>query len=333
MSVEFTVFKGSANDGIVESKTRHDGPIGNQVLIKITHSGICGSDEHARHADMVLGHEGVGIVQQIGEDVSQFKVGDVVGWGLTHKTCGKCEQCETGKDQYCPNRESYGTANFHQGSFGSHAIWDASFLFKVPEGMAPEHAAPLMCGGATVYNVIEVYNIRPTDRVGVVGVGGLGHLAIQFLAKMGASVVVFSGTDSKRDEAIGLGATEFHATKGVEKLNTAKLDHLIVTTSFLPDWNLFMDIMKPTATIYPLTVPTGDLTLPFAPIFFQGLTVQGSLVAARSVHRKMLDFAARNKIIPIIERFPMTKEGVEDGMQKLRDGKMRYRGVLVAKVE
>ncbi|KAJ7680715.1 chaperonin 10-like protein [Mycena polygramma] len=260
MSLEFTVFKGSASDGIVESKTHHDGPIGNHVLVRITHSGICGTDEHFKHADMVLGHEGVGTVEQIGETVDQFKVGDIVGWGLTHKTCGKCEECETGKDYY-------GIANFHQGSFGSRAIWDASFLFKIPESISPEHAAPLMCGGATVYNVIEVYNIRPRDRVGV------------FLAKMGASVV------SKREESIILGATKFHATKGAEKLNTAKPDHLIVTTSFLPNWNLFMDIMKPNGTIYPLSAPPsssgGELTLPFTPIFFQGLTIQGSLIAAR----------------------------------------------------
>jgi D-arabinose 1-dehydrogenase-like Zn-dependent alcohol dehydrogenase len=95
-----------------------------------------------------------------------------------------------------------------------------------------------MCGGATVYNVIESYNIRPTDRVGVVGIGGLGHLAIQFLAKMGASVVVFSSTDSKREEAIRLGATEFHATKGVEKFEMALLDHLVITTSSQPNWKL-----------------------------------------------------------------------------------------------
>jgi D-arabinose 1-dehydrogenase-like Zn-dependent alcohol dehydrogenase len=134
---------------------------------------------------------------------------------------------------------SYGAHNLDQGSFGSHAIWDASFLFKVPESMAPEDAAPLMCGGATVYNIIASYNIRPTDRVGVVGIGGLGHLAIQFLAKMGASVIVFSSTESKRDEAMRLGATEFYATNGIESFNMgAKLDHLLITTAALPEWNL-----------------------------------------------------------------------------------------------
>jgi D-arabinose 1-dehydrogenase-like Zn-dependent alcohol dehydrogenase len=96
MSIEFTVFKGSASDGIIETKTRHDGPTRNQVLVKITHSGICGTDEHYKHADMGLGHEGVGKVEQIGESVSQFKVGDIVGWGYTHKTCGQCEQCLLG---------------------------------------------------------------------------------------------------------------------------------------------------------------------------------------------------------------------------------------------
>ncbi|KAJ7497661.1 chaperonin 10-like protein [Mycena latifolia] len=330
MGIEFTVFKGSASQGIVQATTRRGGPTGNQVLVRITHSGICGTDEHFVHSDMVLGHEGVGTVEAVGEAVTGLKFGDVVGWGYTHRTCGTCEQCLLGQDQYCPNREMYGLHNLHQGSFGSHAIWDASFLFKIPEGLAPEDAAPLMCGGATVYSVIESYNIHPSDRVGVVGIGGLGHLAIQFLAKMGTSVAVFSSTDSKREEALSLGATEFYPTQGVKKFETGKLDHLLVTTSFLPDWKPFLRVMKPTGTIYPLTVSSGDLTMPFKPIVGLGLTIQGSSIASRAVQRRMLDFATRNRIKPIIERFPLTKSGIEQGMARLREGKMRYRGVLVA---
>ncbi|KAJ7896250.1 chaperonin 10-like protein [Mycena olivaceomarginata] len=322
MSVEFTVFKGSASAGIVESTTRRDGPTGNEVLVKITHSGICGTDEHFKHADMVLGHEGVGTVEQIGDRVSQFQVGDVVGWGYVHKTCGECEQCLLEK--------STGHTTTYQGSFGSHAIWDASFLFKVPEGLAPEHAAPLMCGGATVFEVIDSYNIRSTDRVGVVGIGGLGHLAIQFLSKMGASVVVFSSTDSKREEALRLGATEFYATNGVESFEMAKLDHLMVTTSLIPDWKPFLSVMKPKSTIYPLTISFTDLVIPMMPIVLRGINIQGSVVSSRSAQKKMLNFAARNHITPIVELFPLSKSGVEDGMARLREGKMRYRGVLVA---
>ncbi|KAJ6521944.1 chaperonin 10-like protein [Mycena vulgaris] len=176
MAIEFTTFKGS-DQGIVQATSRLDGPTGNQVLVEITHSGICGTDEQFKHSDMVLGHEGVGTVSELGDSVTGLQIGDVVGWGYTHKTCGTCEECLLGKNQYCPTREQYGVHNLHQGSFGSHAVWDASFLFKIPEGLAPEDAAPLMCGGATVYGVIESYNIRPFDRVGVVGIGGLGHIA------------------------------------------------------------------------------------------------------------------------------------------------------------
>ncbi|KAJ7768584.1 chaperonin 10-like protein [Mycena maculata] len=328
--IDFTVFKGSAAGGIVQATSHRDEPTGNQVLVKVTHSGICGTDEHFKHADMALGHEGVGTVEQLGEDVKGLAVGDVVGWGYVHKTCGTCIQCLAGHDNYCTAHVMYGTGNLDQGSFGSHAIWDASWLFKIPAGIAPEDAAPLMCGGATVFTVIDTYNIRPTDRVGVVGVGGLGHLAVQFLSKMGASVAVFSNTDSKRAEALQLGATEFYATKGTTALDiAAPLDHLIVTTSFLPDWSLFLNVMKPMGKIYPLTISGADIVIPTMPLVTRGIRVQGSAVSSRSSQIKMLDFAAAHKIRPIIERFPMTKKGVEEGMAKLREGRVRYRAVLV----
>ncbi|KAJ7617224.1 putative NADP-dependent alcohol dehydrogenase C 2 [Roridomyces roridus] len=330
MSVEFTVYKGSAN-GIVEANTTHAPPTGNQVLVKISHSGVCGTDEHYKQADMVLGHEGVGTVEQIGEAVTDLKVGDVVGWGYVNKTCGKCEQCLLGRDNYCPTREYYGGANFHQGSFGSRAIWDAEFLFKIPEGVKPEHAAPLMCGGATIFELVETYNIRPTSRVGVVGIGGLGHLAIIFLAKMGANVVVFSSTESKREEALRLGASEFIATQGLDKFDIPQLDFLIVTTSFLPNWQPYLDAMKPRGTIFPLTISFDNLSIPTLALVPRGINLQGSAVASRSVQKRMLEFAARHKVEPIVELFPLTKGGVEEGMQRLRDGKVRYRAVLVAK--
>jgi D-arabinose 1-dehydrogenase-like Zn-dependent alcohol dehydrogenase len=225
----------------------------------------------------------------------------------------------------------YGYADLDQGSLSHYAIWKADYIFAIPEGISLEHAAPLMCGGATVFNALQSFGTKPTDRVGVIGIGGLGHLAIQFAAKMGCEVVVFSSTDSKKEEAMRLGATEFVATKGAKELAVSRpIDQLLVTTSVQPDWKQFLPIMAPGATIFPLTVSQDEFSIPYMPILTGELKIQGSLVAARQVHRDMLAFAAHHQIKPIIEQFPMTEEGITEGMEKLGAGKMRYRGVIVA---
>ena len=325
----FTVFKGSKDGKIVKSETKKGDLQNDQVLVKVTASGLCGTDEHYKSADMVLGHEGAGVVEATGPNVKNLKKGDRVGWGYQHDSCGDCEYCLTGRETYCPDRQMYGAADLDQGSFASHAVWKESFLFKIPEGLSDTDAAPLMCGGATVFNALYTYGIKPTDRVGVMGVGGLGHLAIQFAARMGCDVVVFSGTESKKDEATKLGAKEFIAMKGKDKIEIGrKIDALLVTTSVSPDWNLMLPVMAPTVKIFPLTVDEGDFKIPHMGLVGAGLTIQGSVVAARSVHRHMLEFAALHNIKPIIMEFPMTEDGITDAMSTLRDGKMRYRGVL-----
>lgn len=279
---------------------------------------------------MGLGHEGAAIVKELGENATLFKIGDRVGWGYQHSSCGHCKQCLTGTETLCPERHMYGAYDLDQGSFASHAIWNENFLFKIPDSIENKYAAPLMCGGATVWNVLSMYNVRSTDRVGVIGVGGLGHLAIQFAAKMGCEVVVFSGTDSKKDEAMKLGASEFYATKGAKELKVEKpIDHLLVTTSFNPDWNLYMSVMAPGGTIYPLTVDNIDFKIPQMGLLMHALRVQGSLVAPRAIHQEMLAFAGQHGIKPMIEEFPMDVEGIEKAFKHLEDGNMRYRGVLV----
>lgn len=141
---------------------------------------------------------------------------------------------------FCPQRAMYGQTDLDQGAFASYAVWKAAFLFHIPDSIPSAEAAPLMCAGSTVFNPLQTY-VRSTDRVGVVGIGGLGHLAIQFASKMGCQVVVFSSTDNKKEEAMKLGATEFYASKGTTKLDIGRrVDHLIITTSSLPDWNLYV---------------------------------------------------------------------------------------------
>ncbi|KAF7315792.1 Mitochondrial ATPase [Mycena indigotica] len=322
MPIDYTVYKGSAN-GVEEATVHADALTPRQVLVKITHAGICGTDEHYKQAPIGMGHEGVGTVQEIGKDVTEFKVGDVVSWGFLHKTCGRCEQCAAGYDAYCVTREIHGQNDGHQGAFGSHAIWDASILFLVPAGLAPEEAAPLMCGGATVFETIEESNIRATERVGVVGIGGLGHLAIQYLSKMGVAVVAFSTTESKREEALQLGASEFVVAKeGSEELKKiAPVNHLLVTSNVVPDWNLYLGLLKPRATIHLLTIDFGSFSVPAFPLVVFGLNLKGSAIAGRKNTQKALDFAARHGVKPVVQKFPMTKAGVEEGMAKLREGK------------
>jgi len=225
----------------------------------------------------------------------------------------------------------YGSADLNQGSFSHHAIWKADYIFPIPDSLGREYAAPLMCGGATVFNALRSFGMKPTDRVGVIGIGGLGHLAIQFAAKMGCKVVVFSSSDNKKEEAMRLGATEFITTKGAKELKISDpIDQLLVTSSIQPDWKQFLPIMAPRGTIFPLTVSQDDLSIPYMAVIAGELKIQGSFVATRKVQREMLEFAAHHQIKPIIEQFPMTVEGITQCMEKLGSGHMRYRGVLVA---
>ncbi|RHZ56580.1 NAD(P)-dependent alcohol dehydrogenase [Aspergillus thermomutatus] len=331
MAIDFTVYKGSQDGSIKKATTHRDDLQGDSVLVRVTHSGVCFTDVHYRKSDMALGHEGAGVVEETGPNVKYLKKGDRVGWGYEHDCCGHCKPCLTGQETFCPERKFYGLADFDQGSFATHAVWREAFLFKVPDTLSNQDAAPLMCGGSTVWNAMVVGGVKPTSRVGIVGIGGLGHLAIQFAAKMGCEVVVFSGSDNKKDEAMELGASEFHATKGAKELKVSKpLDNLLVTMSTQPDWKLYLDVMAPGAVISPLTIDNEDLKFPYMPLLVNGIRIQGSVVAPRQSHREMLEFAAQHGIKPIIMTYPMSVEGIQDCLKTLEDGKMRYRGVLIA---
>lgn len=217
-----------------------------QVLVKITAAGLCGTDLHFRCFSIVLGHEGVGVVEETGPNVQDLRPGDRVGWGYQHNSCQACKPCLSGDEIYCPDREIYGESNLDQGAFATHAIWNESFLLRLPDNLSSSDAAPLMCAGATVFAALKDAGPSRGDRVGIIGMGGLGHLAVQFAAKQGRAVVVFSRDASKKQEALDLGAHEFcvvgetaHEAEDFEPLSL-----LLVTTSYLPGM---------------IAVPTADL--------------------------------------------------------------------------
>ncbi|PQE28822.1 Alcohol dehydrogenase protein [Rutstroemia sp. NJR-2017a WRK4] len=222
--------------------------------------------------------------------------------------------------------------DIHYLSFATGAVRKESFVWRIPDGMSSEDAAPLMCGGITVWVPLTMHGVKPSDTVGVVGMGGLGHLAIQFARAMGCEVVVFSQTESKKEDAMRLGATTFIATQGKKDLTSLvprKVHHLLVTTSEVPDWDLFFPILAQAPSIYPLTATSMDakLSLPYMPFLLKGAKVISSMPTRQSVN-EMLEFATRNKIHPVIEREPMSTKGIENILDRLKQGKVRYRGVL-----
>jgi D-arabinose 1-dehydrogenase-like Zn-dependent alcohol dehydrogenase len=205
--------------------------------------------------------------------------------------------------------------------------------------MSTADAAPLMCAGMTVFTPFARYNIRPTDRVGVVGIGALGHLAVQFASKMGCDVVAFSTTDSKEKEARELGARTFVTTGGKSGEDAFKaewkgraIDHLLVCTSVVPDdWLPYIGIMAPYGTVYALTVHFGDMKYPFMPALHKDLAFRISTGASTTIYNQMFEFAVLHNIKPKIETFPLTLEGLAEAQHKMLKGQVRYKAVMEVK--
>jgi len=225
-------------------------PLGpKDVLIRITHSGVCYTDyEYSRHgAALALGHEGVGVVEAVGDRVTTVAPGDRAGGGFHRDSCGACGYCLTGRDILCYDRVVVGEGDYDNGTFGAYYVGKEGFVHKIPEALSSEDAAPLQCAGATAYAAL-VGNVRPRDRVGVVGIGGLGHLAVQYAAKMGCEVVVFSSSKDKEAEARGYGASEFVQLDEPEKVS-APVQVLLVSSANYPDWNKYVLFPRPSPCI------------------------------------------------------------------------------------
>ncbi|KAL7918481.1 GroES-like protein [Trichoderma austrokoningii] len=333
MASSFTldIFKGTPEGGLAVQTSTHTLGHG-QVYIETTHSGLCGTDLHYLARGCIIGHEGVGVVRQLGPGVTDVKVGDRVGFGYTHKVCGSCDCCLSGRDQYCPSRTDFSRNHDNMGTISSGVIWSANMVFPIPDGYDSADAAPLLCAGATVFTVLTGPEVKSTDRVGIMGIGGLGHLAIKLAAAMGHEVVVLSTSESKRQEALDYGATEFHvydsekpAPDGFKPLN-----HLLLCgNTGSKNFNNLVNLLTINGTVYPLTVSKEHAPVDLVGLIGLGASIKGSLTASRQTIIDLLRFASRHGIKPTIVKFPMTEEGVQDAIDTLKEGKMRYRGVLV----
>lgn len=320
-----------------------------EVLIKTTHSGLCFTDVHAKDKGCGLGHEGVGFVEQIGSGVKTLQVGDRVGWGWLHSSCSRCQACLSGYRQYCVEARGFAFSDLDQGAFGNYRIIDAEFAYRIPEAISSVDAGPFMCAGASVYEALDAAGTKPSDRVGVVGVGGLGHMAVLFARAMGCGVTALFASkrppkEQKIQDAFDLGADDVRciaegheqvydrASEGQEP-NTKqaggdKINVLLVTSNELPDWNRVLPLLDRMARIVLMSIQNEPLTMPYMPFILPGHRLISSTEASKRNHFDMLEFAARNRIKPWTETYPMTSKGLQDAFEKLESGGMRYRGVL-----
>lgn len=304
----------------------------NDVEIEITHCGICHSDLHLIDDDwqtseypLVPGHEVVGTVAHKGELVSHLELGDRVGVGWQCGSCHRCEWCERGDEHVC--RDIVETCVGRPGGFADRIVVDGRFAFSIPGGLASEVAAPLFCGGVTVYSPIQRY-ARPQSRVGVIGIGGLGHLAIRFARAFGCEVTAFSSTPDKADEARALGAHHFVSSVDDDALKKqrASLDLVISTVHRPLSWKRYVTALRPDGVLCFVGALDEPLTLPTGFLLAGCKSVAGSQIGGRAAMREMLEFAARHEIGAQVEVLPMSE--VNTALERLRRNDVRYRFVL-----
>ena len=313
------------------------GPLGpNEVDIRVTHCGICHTDVgmvdnewgFSRYP-LVPGHEIVGIVAAVGANVAGLAIGQRAGLGALCGSCMTCEYCERGAQHVC--KDAVGTIFGHHGGFATHVrAADWRFVFALPDAIPSEHAGPLMCDGSTVFTPFVHYDVRPTDRVAIVGIGGLGHLALQYAAKWGCEVTAISTTPDKREEAHGFGAHHFvvSAEEGALRRVRGAFDFVLSTVAVDLPWSDYIAALRPQGALCivgtsPTPVPVGLYEL-----LSGERSVVGGKTGAIDDTRQMLAFTARHQIAPMIETFPMAQANA--ALDRTRRGTVRYRAVLVA---
>ena len=304
-----------------------------EVEISITHCGICHSDIHLISNDwgisqypFIPGHEVIGTVTAIGSHVSSLAAGQRVGLGWQSNSCGECEWCTQGLENLCPQSEA--TCVHRHGGYANRVRANARFVVRIPDVLPSEEAAPLLCGGITVYNPMRDHAINPSSRVGVVGIGGLGHLAIQFARVFGAEVTAFSSSAAKEEEARAFGAHRFVNTRESKAMKeiAGTQDFILNTANADQDWSVLIQALRPTGTLCLVGVPPSPVSLQAFPLIAGVRTVTGSPIGSPHRIREMLDVAARHGVKATTEPFPMAK--ANEAIEKVKKNKVRYRAVL-----
>jgi uncharacterized zinc-type alcohol dehydrogenase-like protein len=265
-------------------------------------------------------------VVAVGSGVKSLKAGVRVGLGWQSNSCGECEWCMQGMENLCAASEA--TCVRRHGGYADRVRANARFAVPIPEALQSEHAAPLLCGGVTVYSPLRAHGVNPSSRVGVVGIGGLGHLAIQFARVFGAQVTAFSTSPAKEDEARELGAHHFvnsRETKAMREV-AGTLDFIVTTVNADQDWGSYVQALRPTGTLCFVGAPPSPVSVSGFQLIGGLKSISGSPIGSPHRLREMLDVAARHGVKAKTERFSMDK--ANEAIEKVKKNKVRYRAVL-----
>lgn len=323
-------------------------PVGdNDILIEIKYSGICHSDIHTiqghwgkQQYPQVPGHEIAGIVTAIGKNVKKFKVGDKAGVGCMVNSCMKCESCKKGEEHHCETTGNVGTygapeasspTGITQGGYSNNIVVTEHFAIKIPKDIDLQYAAPLLCAGITTYSPMMQYDVKKGDKVGVVGIGGLGHMAIKIAVSKGAEVYAFTTSPSKVNDIKRFGAKEVIVVDAVDKLKPwkGKLDYMISTVPYAYEMSPYIDCVKPYGYYTQVGMPVnGALPINNFNMIFNRVNFNASLIGGIPETQKVMDYCAKNKIYPQIQIIKATE--INDAWEKVVNKEARYRYVIDA---
>ena len=333
----------SATEPLVKTtiERRDVGP--KDVLIEIRYAGICHSDIHTARGEwgeiaypQVVGHEIAGVVTEVGSEVTKHAVGDRVGVGCMVNSCRECENCLAGEEQYCLNG-NVGTytsvdrdGTITQGGYSTHVVVDEDFVLHVPDALDMATVAPLLCAGITTYSPLRHWNAGPGMRVAVVGLGGLGHMAVKFAHAFGATVTVLSQTLSKKDDGLAMGADDYRATSDDETFHELKnsFDLIINTVSAPLPMRKYLGLLALHGTFVSVGAPPEPMEVPVFALFNQRRSFAGSSIGGIRETQEMLDFSAEHGIAPETEL--IRADQVNEAWERVLKSDVRFRFVIDA---
>jgi uncharacterized zinc-type alcohol dehydrogenase-like protein len=311
------------------------GPLGAEdVEVAVEHCGLCHSDLSVLNNDWgiskypaILGHEVTGRVAATGPNAKGLAVGQRVGIGWNSGSDMHCPQCMSGNHHLCPHVQP--TIVGHRGGFATHIRAHWAWIFPLPEKLNVAEAGPLLCGGTTIFAPLAMY-AKPTDRVGIIGIGGLGHMAVKFAAAYGCDVTAFTSSESKFDEAKGFGANHVVSSRDADAVRklAGSFDLLISTVNVKLDWDAMIGALAPNGRLHVVGAVLEPIPVAAFSLIAQQRSVSGSPTGSPAAIATMLDFAARHNVTPQNEHFPMSK--INEAFARLESGKARYRIVLDA---